>query len=111
MKTFQMTIDKLGCSSGDTEYWIEEKLDGERMQMHMEEDENHPGGRRFRFWSRKAKDYTYLYGDGFEDDQSALTRHLKNGFHPNGKSISDQNPQTEQMYTKRLHFIQSKCDK
>ena len=42
---------------GAEQFWIEEKLDGERMQMHMNEEE-------FRWWSRKAKDYTYLYGSG-----------------------------------------------
>ena len=42
---------------GAEEFWIEEKLDGERMQMHMSEGV-------FKWWSRKAKDYTYLYGAG-----------------------------------------------
>lgn len=81
MRTFEQTLHKLGCTAEHPEYWIEEKLDGERMQLHMQEDPNHPGGKRFRFWSRKAKDYTHLYGDGFEDEGSALTRHLKDAFH------------------------------
>jgi DNA ligase-4 len=81
MRTFKTTLEKLGCTDKYPEYWIEEKLDGERMQLHMQEDPSHPGGKRFRFWSRKAKDYTYLYGDGFEDEGSALTRHLKDAFH------------------------------
>jgi DNA ligase-4 len=46
----------------------------------MMEDSKVPGGTRFGFWSRKAKDYTYLYGSGFEDDNSALTRHIKRAF-------------------------------
>jgi len=71
----------------DPIFWIEEKLDGERMQLHMVEDENHPGGRRFAFWSRKAKDYTYLYGNGFEDENSSLTRHIKNAFDKRVKNI------------------------
>ena len=59
------------------EFWIEEKLDGERMQMHMRDGE-------FRFWSRKAKDYTYLYGsacvmDG--EEGGSLTRYLGEAFH------------------------------
>ncbi|KAK4661656.1 DNA ligase (ATP) [Podospora pseudopauciseta] len=84
---FQMTtgfgklVQNLGVTEEEKEFWIEEKLDGERMQMHMKEDETVPGGFRFAFWSRKAKDYTYLYGEGLEDDNSALTRHLKNAFH------------------------------
>ena len=50
------------------------------MQLHMISDDEIPGGKRFGFWSRKAKEYTYLYGNGFEDPKSALTRHLKEAF-------------------------------
>ena len=64
----------------DDEFWIEDKLDGERMQMHMVKDDKIEGGRRFRFWSRKAKDYTYLYGEGLYDKDSALTQHLRDAF-------------------------------
>ena len=80
MPSFQKMVQKLRPQEDDDVFWVEEKLDGERMQLHMVEDESHPGGKRFRFWSRKAKDYTYLYGNGFEDEQGALTRHLRNAF-------------------------------
>ncbi|OTA62042.1 ATP-dependent DNA ligase [Hypoxylon sp. EC38] len=88
--SFQKMVDKLNSQNrveGDDEFWIEEKLDGERMQLHMQEDDDMPGGKRFRFWSRKAKDYTYLYGDGFEDENSSLTRHLKDAFAPGVRNI------------------------
>ncbi|KAG6034623.1 hypothetical protein E4U41_006469 [Claviceps citrina] len=78
--SFQRMIDLLRPTEDDAEFWIEEKLDGERMQMHMVDDPRHPGGKRFCFWSRKAKEYTYLYGDGLFDNNSSLTRHLKNAF-------------------------------
>ncbi|CAM1510191.1 Fc.00g005260.m01.CDS01 [Cosmosporella sp. VM-42] len=78
--SFQKMIELLKPTEQDPEFWIEEKLDGERMQMHMIQDPEHPGGRKFCFWSRKAKDYTYLYGDGLQDENSSLTRHLKNCF-------------------------------
>lgn len=45
---------------GGQEFWIEEKLDGERMQMHFDNGE-------FRWWSRKAKEYTHLYGSSFKN--------------------------------------------
>lgn len=45
---------------GEAEFWIEEKLDGERMQMHFD-------GGEFRWWSRKAKEYTHLYGSNFRN--------------------------------------------
>jgi DNA ligase-4 len=85
--TFAKLVANLGVTEENPEFWIEEKLDGERMQMHMQEDDSVPGGYRFAFWSRKAKDYTYLYGSGLEDDNSALTRHLKNAFHSGVRNL------------------------
>ncbi|KAJ3527652.1 hypothetical protein NMY22_g9703 [Coprinellus aureogranulatus] len=40
---------------GGSEFIIEEKLDGERMQLHKR-------GNEYLYYSRKGKDYTYLYG-------------------------------------------------
>ncbi|KAF8074989.1 DNA ligase IV [Lyophyllum atratum] len=40
---------------GGSEFFIEEKLDGERMQLHKR-------GNEYFYCSRKGKDYTYLYG-------------------------------------------------
>ncbi|KAL6721565.1 DNA ligase (ATP) [Lecanora helva] len=80
MHSFDKMIQRMRPTEEDPVFWIEEKLDGERMQLHMISDDNVPGGKRFKFWSRKAKDYTYLYGDGFNDGNSALTRHLKGAF-------------------------------
>jgi DNA ligase-4 len=85
--SFQKMVERLGVTSTDLEFWIEDKLDGERMQLHMIEDEEHPGGKRFAFWSRRAKDYTYLYGDGFEDHHSALSRYIKDAFKPGVRNI------------------------
>lgn len=77
MPTTEKTIQKLGLPDCESKFLIEEKLDGERMQLHMQEDN---GVTKFGFWSRKGKNYTYLYGDSFEDQSSALTRHLKGVF-------------------------------
>ena len=80
MHSFDKMIQRMRPTEDDPVFWIEEKLDGERMQLHMISDDEVPGGKRFRFWSRKAKDYTYLYGNGLRDGNSALTRHLKEAF-------------------------------
>ncbi|KAG0243621.1 DNA ligase (ATP) [Actinomortierella wolfii] len=40
---------------GGQEFWIETKLDGERVQVHKEGDQ-------YRYWSRKGNEYTHLYG-------------------------------------------------
>lgn len=84
----QLTKDKeTNTVRENAEFWIEEKLDGERMQMHMMEDKSVPGGFRFGWWSRKAKDYAYLYGTGLRDRESALTQHLKSAFAAGVRSI------------------------
>lgn len=96
--TFEQIAEKLGSTGtdagedkkADRTFWIEEKLDGERMQLHMVKDTDarkYPGGYRFGFWSRRGTDYTYLYGNSFGDDKSALTRHIKDAFDPGLDSI------------------------
>jgi DNA ligase-4 len=86
--SFDKIVSKLRPASDDDAFWIEEKLDGERMQLHMEEDPDAPGGKRFGFWSRKAKDYAYLYGKHFQgDDAGALTRFIKDAFSNNVRNI------------------------
>ncbi|KAG0027419.1 DNA ligase (ATP) [Podila clonocystis] len=40
---------------GDESFWIEEKLDGERIQVHKD-------GENYRYWSRNSTEFTHLYG-------------------------------------------------
>ncbi|KAF1962255.1 DNA ligase 4 [Byssothecium circinans] len=86
--SFDKLVAKLKPEADDDAFWIEEKLDGERMQLHMIEDPSAPGGKTFGFWSRKAKDYAYLYGKHFEGEEAgALTRFIKGAFHKNVRNI------------------------
>lgn len=86
--SFDKIVSKLKPTEEDDTFWIEEKLDGERMQLHMMEDPSAPGGRVFGFWSRKAKDYAYLYGRHFSGEEAgALTRFIKEAFHKNIRNI------------------------
>jgi DNA ligase-4 len=87
MHSIEKMVAKLRPALDDQTFWVEEKLDGERMQLHMVEDPEMPGGKRFAFWSRKAKDYTYLYGESYEDEKSALTQHLKGAFDEGVRNI------------------------
>ncbi|XP_077660996.1 DNA ligase (ATP) DNL4 [Aspergillus fumigatus Af293] len=80
MDSLDRMVARMRPTEEDPVFWIEEKLDGERMQLHMASDDSVPGGRRFRFWSRKAKEYTYLYGNGIYDENGSLTRYLKDAF-------------------------------
>lgn len=58
-------------------FYIEEKMDGERLQLHMD-----GFGKEFKFFSRKAKDYTYLYGNSLDSKKGSLTKNLKGVFDP-----------------------------
>lgn len=60
------------------DFWIEEKLDGERMQMHLDNG-------RFRWWSRKAKEYTHLYGDS--RNNGSLSRFAAQAFDERVSSV------------------------
>jgi DNA ligase-4 len=83
--SFEKIVGRMQAGSEDDSFWIEEKLDGERMQLHMLEDPDAPGGKLFGFWSRKAKDYAYLYGKHLQGDEAgALTRFIKDAF---GKTV------------------------
>lgn len=92
-KKMNQLVAKMRTTEEQPEFWIEEKLDGERMQIHMRTTTHNPEDpndkvnevapwKEFKFWSRKAKDYTYLYGSSFDDEKSALTRHLRDAFDP-----------------------------
>jgi len=87
MRSMETMVARMNLTEDQPDFWIEEKLDGERMQLHMIEDPDVKGGMRFAFWSRKAKDYSYLYGMGFDDPDGSLTRHLKPAFHEGVQSI------------------------
>lgn len=66
----------------DPYFFIEEKLDGERIQLHMRRVVN--GGIKFKWWSRHGHDRTSLYGSHIPETGSAeaaaggftITRHL-----------------------------------
>jgi DNA ligase 4 len=54
-------------------FLVEEKLDGERIQLHKR-------GSRYFYCSRKSKDYTYLYGKSPEE--GSLTPFIHASFNP-----------------------------
>jgi DNA ligase-4 len=86
--SFEKIVARFQQNPDDDSFWIEEKLDGERMQLHMMEDLEAPGGRLFGFWSRKAKDYAYLYGKHLEGEEAgALTRFIADAFGKNIRNI------------------------
>ncbi|KAL7273113.1 DNA ligase (ATP) [Rhizina undulata] len=83
-KSFEDVVQAMHVVKGEDEvFWIEEKLDGERMQMHYENG-------KFRWWSRKGKEYTHLYGEDWNGESSkggCMARHLKDAFDERVESI------------------------
>ncbi|KAK9467852.1 ATP dependent DNA ligase domain-containing protein [Lipomyces arxii] len=71
------SYDQIVRLMGNEVFYIEEKMDGERIQLHMSDY-----GNKFKFFSRRAKDYTYLYGDSLQNGSGALTKFLSNAFIP-----------------------------
>ncbi|ANB12256.1 DNA ligase (ATP) DNL4 [Sugiyamaella lignohabitans] len=66
----------------DSGFYMEEKIDGERMQVHFtrkqcEEDGQTVEKVQLKFFSRKGKDYTYLYGSNFDDPSGSLAPKLR----------------------------------
>lgn len=59
-------------------FYIEEKMDGDRMLLHKDGDS-------FKFFSRKLKDYSFLYGESFQ--LGSLTKYLRHAFAGNVKSV------------------------
>lgn len=72
-----ISYDKL-CNKMNNEFFIEEKMDGDRMIMHMKDS-------KFKFYSRRTKDYTLLYGSNFQI--GSLTKYLHKAFDPKVTSI------------------------
>ncbi|ORX34780.1 ATP dependent DNA ligase domain-domain-containing protein [Kockovaella imperatae] len=62
------------------EFIMEEKLDGERIQLHMRNS-----GAQWFYCSRKAKDYTYLYGA--HAGEGSLTQYIAECFDENIRNI------------------------
>ncbi|KAJ7155502.1 DNA ligase IV [Mycena crocata] len=73
-KTIEGTVKEMGGS----EFIIEEKLDGERMQLHKR-------GNEYFYCSRKGKDYTYLYGKHV--GAGSLTPYIDKAFDPRVEDI------------------------
>ncbi|KAI5954063.1 LIG4 [Candida margitis] len=70
--------DKFRSLQLEDKFYIEEKMDGDRMLLHKE-------GNRFKFFSRRLKDYSFLYGESFQF--GSLTKYIRDAFANNIESI------------------------
>lgn len=60
------------------QFFIEEKVDGDRMVLHYDNG-------KFKYFTRRIRDYTLVYGENFQT--GSLSRYLKDCFHPSVKKI------------------------
>ncbi|EPX71926.1 uncharacterized protein SOCG_03862 [Schizosaccharomyces octosporus yFS286] len=67
------TLDFVVDSMHNEPFWIEEKMDGERIQLHMSSGQ-------FQFFSRNARTYTDVYGKSYHDENSKLTQYIIGAF-------------------------------
>ncbi|MCH0629968.1 ATP-dependent DNA ligase [Kocuria palustris] len=74
-ESWEANLDILGLRG---KFYIEEKMDGDRMILHKKGDQ-------FKFYSRRLKDYTFLYGETYQI--GSLTRHLQDVFRDQDKEI------------------------
>lgn len=72
-----ISYDQL-CDKMNHDFIIEEKMDGDRMIMHMKDS-------KFKFFSRRKKDYSLLYGTNYQI--GSLTKYLTNAFDSRVKSV------------------------
>ncbi|KIY67314.1 DNA ligase 4 [Cylindrobasidium torrendii FP15055 ss-10] len=71
-------IEETVKEMGEKDFFIEEKLDGERMQLHK-------SGNEYFYCSRKGKEYTYLYGKHV--GEGSLTPYIDKAFDERVDSI------------------------
>ncbi|OZJ05239.1 hypothetical protein BZG36_02293 [Bifiguratus adelaidae] len=65
---------------GNRTFLIQQKLDGERIQLHIQRGE-------YRYWSRRTTDYTELYGKNKDDKMGSLTQYIHHLFLKNTDSL------------------------
>lgn len=66
-------IVRLMLAGNNSEFVIEEKMDGERIQLHK-------SGNQYRFWSRQGKEYTYKFGEN--PTSGCLSQFIHGAFKP-----------------------------
>lgn len=68
--SYEKIVNKLLVRQGQEMFFIEEKMDGERLQIHYS---NY--GQSIKYYSRRGTDYTYLYGS--DSSQGPISPFLK----------------------------------
>jgi DNA ligase-4 len=78
LATFFKNYDRVVKSMPDDGFYIEEKMDGERIQIHIS-----CYGKQTKYFSRRGNDYTDSYGTSYDDDSGSLSDFLKRAMNEN----------------------------
>ncbi|KAF9292033.1 DNA ligase (ATP) [Mortierella alpina] len=78
MLSKRLHIKEVVESMGNMPFWIETKLDGERVQVHKD-------GENYRYWSRNSTEFTHLYGAN--PKEGSLTPFIHSLFHPKATQL------------------------
>lgn len=69
-KSYDKILNKITTKNNRAIFYIEEKMDGERIQIHYSN-----WGHSIKYFSRRGTDYTYLYGSDFNN--GSISPYLK----------------------------------
>ncbi|GME67365.1 unnamed protein product [[Candida] boidinii] len=78
----RISYDKI-VENFNGDFYIEEKFDGERFQLHMKREDDDTIS--YKFYTRNANDFTLLYGESSESP-GCLSPFISNAFHEKIKS-------------------------
>lgn len=66
-------------------FYIEEKIDGDRMLMHMQRNPDDKNDMRFKYYTRRCRDYSLLYGEDLK--YGAISKYLRHAFNEGVTSV------------------------
>lgn len=80
----KLSYEELASKMGNN-FYIEEKIDGDRMVMHMKRNPDIRDDIRFKYYTRRCRDYSLLYGENLE--YGAISKYLRHAFHEGVNSL------------------------
>lgn len=78
LATFFKSYDRVVKAMPNDGFYIEEKMDGERIQVHIVDY-----GKQTKYFSRRGNEYTNYYGTSYNDDSGSLSDFLKQAINEN----------------------------
>lgn len=79
-----LSYEELASKMGNN-FYIEEKIDGDRMVLHMKRNPDNRNDIRFKYYTRRCRDYSLLYGENLE--YGAISKYLRHAFHEGVNSL------------------------